>query len=80
MPLFKFEEAFYLLHEGIEKLISIALHHGIDRDSFVCYERFAEFLCCDAFPYAELEGGEDMLKLIYFILFEVGLVGFALNR
>jgi hypothetical protein len=43
MSLVFLQKGLYLFHQLIEKLISIALYHRVDRQSFVSDEGFAEF-------------------------------------
>lgn len=37
------EETLYFFHQGIQELVCIGLHHGVDRDSFVGYEGITKF-------------------------------------
>lgn len=44
MTLIDLQEALDFLHQSVEKLISITLHHRIDGDSLISYEGIAKFL------------------------------------
>lgn len=74
------QELFNLLHEGVEELVCVALHHWIDGLSLVVDERITELLCCDAPPAAVLQQAEDLLQLIDLVLLRLLAILQACNR